>query len=549
MLDCLPVGVLVISGKEKIKQANQEIKIMVSPEPESDHASFGNISLLRMDGPSEVTLSSLESIKDRANRNITLRQIIERDSNDDSPSFGSGRAHNMYCEKTGKLYEVKTKYLPGLWPKEHMIAVVKDQTVYSQLLKRQLLEKYQRMLLSSISHEIRNPLNAVEGYCTMLMDLKIVRNPDMAEICRKIQGSVQQMDFIVSGACDLMVNDKTLILLYNDEVSMRTAVQEVIDIVKPSLGQKPVIINSTISDDVPATICTDCKRFKIILFNLLANAVKYTYEGKIDIDLEYSPSTQILTTTMKDTGVGMKEENIGKLFELYSNLEHVNPYNPQGMGLGLTLCRKLSRALGGDITATSALEKGSTFIFAIKNASSSSGNSNMLNIDSSNEAVPDEICNDYFIQDVKVTAPSLILRPVVPCSCPRVLIVDDEATNRLVLGAYLKSMGLTFEEAENGRIAIEKVKKRLASKSRCRCRKYKLILMDINMPEMDGTAATNALIELFHKEKAARAPIVAVTAANIQTRVDIQRLQSLGFEEICNNNNNHNLSLRYNKCG
>jgi CheY-like chemotaxis protein len=265
---------------------------------------------------------------------------------------------------------------------------------------------------------------------------------------------------------------------------------------------------------------SDRKRYILILYNLLTNAVKYTRQGEIRITVHYDPALSMVYTSVADTGIGISEANLQQLFKLYANVERANQHNPQGMGLGLTLCRKLSQMLGGDISVTSTLGAGSTFRFSIKHTRPTA---------SATEVIPripvQELCETR-LRAVRLFAPRLDTTiPIGKTASPtrRVLLVDDEALNRRILRVYLKHFEAEVEEADNGRVALEAVK---------RGNPYRLILMDINMPEMDGVEATKKLVEMFTDSPQLRAPIVAVTAAVLQSRFDVQDLLSVGFEDI-----------------
>eukprot|EP01022_Parablepharisma_sp_SALTPOND_P016754 TRINITY_DN2529_c0_g1_i1.p1 TRINITY_DN2529_c0_g1~~TRINITY_DN2529_c0_g1_i1.p1 ORF type:complete len:680 (-),score=57.61 TRINITY_DN2529_c0_g1_i1:58-2097(-) len=517
VLDSLPVGVIIANNSKEIKHINQEMRFCAPNDSEPVCISINPCFETQQN---EASLPSMESIKDRTDTTLTLRHLIEKR---DDEGLGE-QVYNMACEKTKKAYEVKTKYLPKTWPEGYKIVVVKDQTVYEQLVKERMVEKYQRMLLSSISHEIRNPLNAISGYNTMIFESGVEEK--IHTLCNKIECAIQQVDLMLSGACDIMRSESNTSILKPQAFSLKNTIRQVVDIVMPNLESKPIALKVSIDPLVPDTICSDCKKYMIILFNLLMNAAKYTCKGKIKVKVEYYENT--LNTKVEDTGIGIAAERLEKLFELYANIESVNPYNPQGMGLGLALCKKLSKTLGGSITAKSILGVGTTFTFTIKDNLNKSFEEDYY-IPAENESI-----NNIRLFFPKASSKISLLEkgrpaPELECTCAEVLIVDDEPSNRLVLKTYLASLELSYEEAENGRVAVEMVEERL---SRMCCGKYKLILMDINMPEMDGTTATELLIRLFEKHKMARTPILAITAANLQTRVDIRNLLSVGFADI-----------------
>ncbi len=530
VLDSLPVGIILVNDCKKIKLMNLEMRSYLPSRPSTmangtgsgtDHEELTRFRLPRL--PSSL---DLECIKDKTNASVTLRRVVER--NDDR-EIGD-MIYNMDCTYCPKAFEVKSKYLKNIGPKCYKLIVVKDQSAHEQLVREKMLEKYQRMLLSSIAHEIRNPLNAIEGYSNMILDAVETQT---APLCTKIAHAVDQIDFMLAGAFDLMALETAGSSLQTQasavqaqSFSIAALVQHMAETVQSSLEGKCVALRTQFSGNVPETICSDDKKYKRILFNLLMNAAKYTSEGSITVLLDYDPGTQMLCTKVVDTGTGIPDDKIGQLFELYGNVEHANQYNPQGMGLGLTLCKRLSVSLGGDITVTTALGRGTTFVFSIKNYAERDDMDEL-------SIVPAERSACRACPDIRLTDPHLILTPrktvSKQCTCPSVLVVDDEPSNRLVLKSYLRAFHLVPDEADNGRSAVDKVRERM--RKSC-CKTYQLILMDINMPEMDGTTATTIMLDMFRKAAVGQSRILAVTAANLQTRLDVQNLLAVGFDDV-----------------
>jgi CheY-like chemotaxis protein len=401
------------------------------------------------------------------------------------------------------------------------VGVIKDQTIYEQLVKEKLQEKSQRMLLSSISHEIRNPLNGIYGYMATIQDSNDFT--EIKAISKKIEYEVERVELIVSSACDLIMTENKMLILQPEKIDIPEAIQQVINMFQSEIDAKNLKVEILIRQQNIPPFFTDAKKFKQILFHLLTNAVKYTSVGSINISAEYDEALNKLCTTVNDTGIGMSVEVIQKLFHLYANIDKANAYNPQGMGFGLTLCKKLCSIMEGDITATSELGKGSTFIFSIKNFENRNIEKEVLIEEAGGKQMKE--LKVFVPQNLPVNRPSRM----DVYKGEDILIVDDEPTNRVILKAYIKTFELGSEEAGNGKIALDKVRERGDSRQL----RYKLILMDINMPIMDGTEATQKLIQLFTEQPKLQTPIIAVTAANFQTRTDIQNLLSVGFCDIC----------------
>ncbi len=547
ILDSLPLGVMLISAEKEIKLMNKEMKNYIAPmnglvlQQSAMSTNAGMMQTEKSHAPEAKAKEELMAIRDRNDPTVTLKSAVERDDDREGEL-----QYQMDCPETQKVFEVKTKYLPVIWPQGYKLVVVKDQTIYEQLVKEKMLEKYTRMLVASISHEIRTPLNAVEGYLTSLaQDL-----PAASMVCDKIEKCVTQIDFILTGACNLIMaggsgGDSSPSLVPLQPLDVRAAVGQVVDVVQPSLEGKAVRLNVQIGEEVPEGICTDGKKYKLILFNLLKNAVKYTETGSICVRAWYSGSDRFLSTEVSDTGPGISPDKMARIFELYANVDTVNQVNPQGMGLGLSLCKRLSRVLGGDITASSELDKGTSFVFTLQDRGGMyEPYSRPLTIHRclcAGEALDDTLpvpaderkewdgSQPYVSRctgsrDLVESAESHLS---FEAGIPMALIVDDEATNRLVLRTYLASLGVRADEANNGRTAVDKVSGR--SLLAGRVPQYRLVLMDINMPVMDGTTATDLIRRI---EGTRRTRIVAVTAANLQAAKDVQCLLDIGFDDV-----------------
>jgi len=550
-MDSLPVGIIITDENQGLAHINQEMNLYFNevfgetniPENQQtrdfNSQSFDNYNNtqcnLTPNSNASPAMLIMERIKDRADNTISLKSLMKKR---DDAELGE-QVHNMTCDKSGKVFEIKTKYLPEIWPKGYKIAVVKDQTIYEQLVREKMLKKYQRMLISSITHEIRNPLNAIAGY-----SISIEETDDNAKIrhyCEQIENAIQQIDYILTGACDILCSESYETIVQTQDFNLKNAIDSVIKIVSPSIEHKELIIKTIIDPNVPEIICSDQKKYKIVLFNLLINAIKYTHEGSIHIRIAFDDSTNTLRTTVEDTGIGFDSKRLPTMFELYENIENVNQFNPQGMGLGLSLCKKLTKELGGDISALSEINLGSTFSFTVCNG--------VVNLDSiiyegTELNYPlEEIKGEVAVNKTRTFNPKTMCRigsiakscirdisPTVRCNCPEVLIVDDDPTNRAVLKVYLNSVNMASIEAENGKIAVNLVEKRLQNKC---CQRFRLIFMDINMPEMDGTEATSKIKKICESHPEATANIIGVTAANLQTRNDIKELLSVGFNDIC----------------
>ncbi len=461
-------------------------------------------------------MSPLDLILDSHN---TLRSVVESSPLSDGIDTVS---YSMKHSKTGRVYEVRTKHAA-----DSEITVVKDQTLYEQLVREKQLEKYLRMLLASITHEIRNPLNVIEGCSELLSDT-------CHQVATMLHHSAQSINYIVKGACYLVRSEGESLGRQEEFFAVRDSVERVVAMNGAGVEGRNVILDYALDDNVPKCTILDRRKYELILFHLVKNAVKYTSVGRVHISVSYDPMARAqMTTTVSDTGCGIRLDVIGRLFTLYANLDTANVNNPQGMGLGLVLCRRLARVLGGEVEVHSKLGEGSSFAFSVCCArievnKAPAGEEEEIPLERSlTREVSTEICMRRF--EHKRMDASCVL-PTRGCKCRSVLVVDDEFLNRMVIKSYLKGLGEVPEEAENGLVGLNKVKQRSACVC---CHRYKLILMDINMPVMDGTQSTKEIALLFAREGIDPTPVVAITAANMESQTEIQELHKAGFRDIC----------------
>ena len=559
-MDCLPVGIMLTTKEDRTSFVNSEANAyLLNVDPCIDAPAM----FLNRDANTENTMSTIRIPPDLEKQNamlvaalgqisdssgVTLKTAIEYDTGGKTAE----KTYNMVHSKTHKYYEVKTKLST-----DYKITVIKDQTLYQNFVKEKMLKKYLKMLLASISHEVRNPLNAIEGYSSIILDSESkLLSSTMKENLTGIQHSARHIEYIVNGACFLVLVDNGAVDVQEEEFDIVKAVENMVQTISCNIVKERVKIEVCVNGTVPNLILSDQSKYNLILFNLLVNAVKYTQSGKIVVTLALDPASSRIKTTVTDTGCGISEEKVATLFELYSNIESVNLHNPQGMGLGLALCKKLSALLGGDIVVSSKLNEGTTVSFTIKDAQErvpskefdaiieSPNDVKQMELDEDNKHENDSkdnitIKDNNEIKKFKPIKHMGSLRwgirkkgtlVISKCSkCPKALIVDDELTNRMVLKAFLGSIGIKADEAENGLVALEKVLAR--ARSTC-CKRYSIICMDINMPVMDGTTATRKLIDIFKEDHNAQAPIIAVTAANLHSKEDMQELLSVGFTYI-----------------
>ncbi len=340
--------------------------------------------------------------------------------------------------------------------------------------------------LANMSHEIRTPLNGIIGFSDLLLQhADRISEKDRDEYLASIAASGQHLLALINDVLDLSKIESDRMEVEKMDVSPHGLLAEVISMMRMKAGEKGLSLDYRWSSAMPATIRTDPTRLKQILVNLLGNAIKFTERGSIHLTAHWERNDPggILTLDVADTGVGIPPDKLETIFDAFSQADNTVTRKYGGTGLGLTISRRLAQALGGDLSVTSRPGKGSTFSVTID-----TGPADHVRLLAPAET--DGLAMSRHSGSTDVPSPGLT--PV------RILLVEDGLINRKLITALLANAGVhDVDTAENGAVGL-----RLASENR-----YDVILMDMQMPVMDGYAAARAM-----REQGIRVPIIALTA-------------------------------------
>jgi signal transduction histidine kinase/CheY-like chemotaxis protein len=330
--------------------------------------------------------------------------------------------------------------------------------------------------LAVMSHEIRTPLNGVLGMAQAMEAGRL--DPDQRERLSVIRQSGEVLLTLLNDLLDLSKIEAAKLELEDGRVDIAQLAKQAQATFAPIADAKGVGVKVWVSSDAGATRRGDPMRVRQILYNLMSNAVKFTDQGRVTARI--TASDDELVVEVADTGPGIAPEVLSTLFERFTQADASNARRYGGSGLGLSIARGLARMMGGDITVHSAVGHGSTFTARLR-------------LPQADEAA--------------APAPAAPPEPAAPPAAPsdvglRILAAEDNATNRLVLKTLLEQVGLSADFVENGREAVEA----------WRAGGFDLILMDVQMPEMDGVAATLEIRRLEAEQALPRTPIVALTA-------------------------------------
>ena len=470
--------------------------------------------------------SKLNEVKQPGTQ-VTLGDIVK----DNQELMNDGMMFEYSRRDKVLALQVKSVKIVAEEEKNQMIEyVITDVTTIEELQKSKAQEKCFKILIATASHDIMSPLNVISGVLDIvekqIADPNLMKDLELAKIASK------RMEIYLKGLSFLQQIESGQLQIDNKSFICKEAIEEMIEISQITATSKQLVINKDIKENVPENMCTDRNKYQMILHFLLRNAIKYTFEGRIGVTVSYDVEQHLLYTTVEDTGAGISEEMLPKLFQLFTKINKEDHLCPQGIGMGLYLCKSLSHELNGNIDVKSIEGKGTRITFYVMDHQQRIMHNDELEME-------ERICVSAVPRALPMTpshlSPTSISRDSIPCACNKVLIVDDEPSNIMILSNYLGSLKLTADKAYDGQLAIKMITER---KDKCQsCRGYRLVLMDINMPVMDGIDATKRIRELLSKKIIPHVDVVAVTAAaqleNSQTYEDFQKI---GFTLIRNNN-------------
>lgn len=343
-------------------------------------------------------------------------------------------------------------------------------------------EKAKADFLSHMSHEIRTPLNAILGFIGILKEK--TKESESLMYIETIQKSSTHLLNIINDILDLSKIESGKLSVELVPFHPRPEFTPIISIHMAKANEKGIAFQSLIDMEVPKCITSDPIRLKQIISNLLSNAIKFTHEnGAITLHIGYDEGTQTLMIDVTDSGIGIPLSKQKKVFEPFTQAEASTTRHYGGTGLGLAICSKLVSMLGGEIRLESEEGRGSKF-------------SVMIPIPECVTCVV-EYDNKTLLQQHKK-----IELPISQRLVGNVLVVEDNETNRMYMEILLEKMGLTYEIAEDGLEAVEKFK----------TNRYDIILMDENMPRMNGLEAAKIILRIEREENRPHTPIIAVTA-------------------------------------
>ncbi len=360
-------------------------------------------------------------------------------------------------------------------------------------------EQVKQQFLANMSHEIRTPMNAIVGMSNALRRDAPTDETTRSSYVDAIATSSESLLGIVNEILDLSKIESGKLELEKVRMEPRGVIKSVIEVLRYRAEEKGLKLDAVVGSDVPAMVLGDPARLQQVLMNLVGNAIKFTERGSIRIHMDVQERLSdaiMLRCTVTDTGIGIAPDRLARVFDEFTQAESDHTRRFGGTGLGLTICKRLVEMQGGTIGVTSEVGKGSSFSFTVPYALTSATKEEP----SKHRETPAQGRSDVALKDL------------------RILLAEDNKLNVMVARVELENIipGLHLDVAANGQLALDMLQ----------ANDYDLVLMDVQMPVMDGYDATRAIRALPNGKS--RMPILAMTANVMQA--ELQQCLDAGMD-------------------
>lgn len=484
-LDTMADGLLILDRKEQIVLANEAFSEQLGRDAGSLLGfRAGELPWVDNDGlkidkdkrPWVKALSSGQIQKDQILRLLLPAGGYRTFKANCSPVLGDGNKHAGVLVSFNDITELEEK----------------EVELINSKLEAEEANRAKSSFLANMSHEIRTPMNAILGFTDLLKRGYIKNEQDSLKYLNTIHSSGKNLLELINDILDLSKVEAGRLEVEKQQMQPYPIMIEIVLMLKAKADEKGIDLAFVADDDLPERIEIDPVRFRQIILNLVGNAIKFTEEGAVTVRcrFESNEADPQLRIDVVDSGIGMSEQAQASVFDPFVQADNTVTRRFGGTGLGLAISLKFAQAMGGDITVSSQPDVGSTFTLSLPTGE----------LDQVAFLHPDEV----YALEHKVDERNNLCWTLKPA---RVLVVDDGKENRELIRLLLEDAGLTIDEAENGKEGAELTVRH----------NYDVVLMDVNMPVMDGFTAVGIM-----RQQQISVPIIALTANAMK-----------GYEERC----------------
>jgi signal transduction histidine kinase/CheY-like chemotaxis protein/HPt (histidine-containing phosphotransfer) domain-containing protein len=484
-LDTMAEGLLILDRKEQIVLANEAFSDMIDRSADSllgyraGELPWMNKAGEKIEKAQRPWIQSLRQGKVQKDSIVRL-QLPEAElrtfKTNSSPVLGDSGNYAGVLVSFDDITELEEK----------------EVELLNSKMEAEEANKAKSSFLANMSHEIRTPMNAILGFTEILKRGYIKNEKESLKYLNTIHSSGRNLLELINDILDLSKVESGRIEVEKRMVEPYATIHEVLQMLTVKADEKGIALAFRAEGALPREIETDPVRLRQIAFNLIGNSLKFTEEGNVSVTCRYheSASGPQLIMDITDTGIGMSEDALENIFDPFVQADNTVTRRFGGTGLGLAISRKFAQALGGDITVKSKIGKGSTFRVTLATG-------NLAGVD----FLPPEKVNNF----QKEFDAEDNYRWQFPHA--RVLVVDDGQENRELVKLLLEDAGLFVDQAQNGQQGVVKTT----------AGEFDVVLMDVQMPVMDGFTA----VEILRKQ-GFKVPVIALTANAMK-----------GFEDRC----------------